>query len=134
MPAAAGAAGAICAFVCRAWAARSDTSDRFTPSDMTRLRALVGFHAVSARMRHDASTVAEIYVDGARHDARMRRLIAQIEAAGIPLLPVDTRRPDGLSGHASHQGVVAMATPIVMATSLDDLLDALPAGVAPLLL
>jgi 23S rRNA (guanosine2251-2'-O)-methyltransferase len=101
---------------------------------VTRLRALVGFHAVSARMRHDASTVAEVYVDGARHDARMRRLIAQIEEAGVRLIPVDTRRLDGLSGHASHQGVVAMATPIAMATSLDDLLDGLPKGVEPLLL
>jgi len=85
-------------------------------------------------MRHQASTVAEVYVDGARHDARMRRLIAQIEDAGIRLIPVDTRRLDGLCGHASHQGVVAMAAPMVMATSLDDLLDGLPTGVAPLLL
>jgi 23S rRNA (guanosine2251-2'-O)-methyltransferase len=101
---------------------------------MARLRALHGFHAIAARLRHDASTISEVYVDAARHDARMKSLIARVEEAGIRLMPVDARRLDGLSGHAPHQGVVAMAAPMQMATSLDDVLDALAPGVAPLLL
>jgi 23S rRNA (guanosine2251-2'-O)-methyltransferase len=99
-----------------------------------RLRPLFGFHAVAARLRHDPSTIGEVYVDASRHDARMRRLVEQVEAAGVRLIAVDGKRLDGLCGHAPHQGVVAMAEAIVMATSLDDVLDRLAPGVAPLLL
>jgi 23S rRNA (guanosine2251-2'-O)-methyltransferase len=99
-----------------------------------RLRALHGFHAVAARLRHDATSVAEVYVDASRRDARMRTLTAQVESLGIRLIPVDAKRLDGLAGHAPHQGVVAMAEPMAVATSLDDVLDALPGHEPPLLL
>jgi 23S rRNA (guanosine2251-2'-O)-methyltransferase len=101
---------------------------------VARLRALHGFHAISARLRHDASSIKELYVDAGRHDARLRSLIARASETGIRTIPVDTRRLDGLSGNAPHQGVVAMAEEIKVATSLDDVLDALPAGAVPLLL
>ncbi len=101
---------------------------------MGRLRALHGFHAVAARLRHDATSVAEVYVDASRRDARMRTLTAQVESLGIRLIPVDAKRLDGLAGHAPHQGVVAMAEPMAVATSLDDVLDALPGHEPPLLL
>ena len=101
---------------------------------MARLRPLHGFHAIAARLRHDASSIKELYVDGARHDARMKSLIARADECGVRSIPVDVRRLDGLSGHAPHQGVVAMAEALTVATSLDDVLDALPAGSAPLLL
>ncbi len=101
---------------------------------MARSRPLFGFHAVAARLRHDASTIDELYVDAARRDARMRTLLTRAEEAGVRTIPVDGRRLDGLSGGASHQGVVAIARPLRVATSLDDVLDALPTGVAPLLL
>jgi 23S rRNA (guanosine2251-2'-O)-methyltransferase len=101
---------------------------------MARLRPLHGFHAVAARLRHDASSVRELYVDANRRDARMRDLLARAEAAGVRTIPVDTHRLDGLSGRAPHQGVVAMADEIKAATSLDDVLDAVPAGRPPLLL
>src|SRR4051794_39538692 len=91
---------------------------------MARLRPLHGFHAVGARLRHDASTVHELYVDATRRDARMRDLVARAEAAGVRVMPVDGDRLDGLSGRAPHQGVVAMATPMAAVTSLDDVLDA----------
>ena len=101
---------------------------------MPRLRALHGFHAVAARLRHDATSVSEVYVDASRRDARMRTLTAQVESLGIRLIVVDAKRLDGLAGHAPHQGVVAMAEPMAVATSLDDLLDALPGNEVPLLL
>ena len=101
---------------------------------MARLRALHGFHAIAARLRHDASSIRELYVDASRHDARMRSFIARATAAGVRSLPVDARRLDGLSGHAPHQGVVAMADEIRIATSLDDVLDELGSDVVPLLL
>jgi 23S rRNA (guanosine2251-2'-O)-methyltransferase len=101
---------------------------------MARLRPLHGFHAVAARIRHDASSIKEVYVDAARRDARMRTLTTRIEELGIRLITVDAKRLDGLSGHAPHQGVVAMAEPIQMATSLDDVLDDLGRDAIPLLL
>ncbi len=101
---------------------------------MPRPRALFGFHAVSARLRHDASSVRELYVDAQRRDARMKSLIARAEEAGVQAIVVDNHRLDGLCGHAPHQGVVALADEIRLAASLDDLLDALEPDQAPLLL
>lgn len=101
---------------------------------MPRLRPLFGFHAVSARLRHDAASVRELYVDAERRDARMKSLITRAGEAGIEAIGVDHRRLDGLCGHAPHQGVVALAEEIRLAASLDDLLDALDPGQTPLLL
>jgi 23S rRNA (guanosine2251-2'-O)-methyltransferase len=101
---------------------------------MARRHALHGFHAVSARLRHAPGSVREVYVDASRRDARMRTLIDRIEALGLSVMRVDAQRLDGLSGHAPHQGVVATADELVMPTSLDDVLDAIPSGVPPLLL
>ena len=101
---------------------------------MARTRALFGFHAVSARLRHDAASVRELYVDAARRDARMRSLIARADESGIKAIVVDAHRLDGMCGHAPHQGVVALADEIRLAASLDDLLDALAPGHVPLLL
>ena len=101
---------------------------------MARLRALFGFHAVSARLRHDAASVRELYVDLQRRDARMKSLIARAQEAGVKAIGVDTHRLDGLSGHAPHQGVVALADEIRLAVSLDDLLDALTPDRIPVLL
>ena len=101
---------------------------------MARARTLIGFHAVSARLRHDAASVRELYVDAQRRDARMKSLIARAEEAGVKAIVVDSHRLDGLSGHAPHQGVVALADEIRLAASLDDLLDALLPDQIPLLL
>ena len=101
---------------------------------MARTRALFGFHAVSARLRHDAASVRELYVDATRRDARMRSLIARADESGIKAIVVDAHRLDGMCGHAPHQGVVALADEIRLAASLDDLLDALAPGHVPLLL
>ncbi len=101
---------------------------------MARPRALFGFHAVSARLRHDATSVRELYVDAQRRDARMKSLIARAEEAGVKPMVVDAHRLDGLCGHAPHQGVVALADEVRLAVSLDDLLDALAPDQVALLL
>lgn len=101
---------------------------------MARLRALHGFHAITSRLRHSPASVKELYYDASRHDARLRALIKQAGDLGLRPMPVDSRRLDGMSGQASHQGVVAMADEVKVATSLDDLLDDLSPGVQPLLL
>lgn len=99
---------------------------------MAQQRLLHGFHAVAARLRHDASSVREVYVEASRRDRRMQDFIRLAEGLGLKLHPVDAKRLDGLVGHNRHQGVAALADSIALTHSLDDLLDALQ--VPPLLL
>jgi 23S rRNA (guanosine2251-2'-O)-methyltransferase len=88
-------------------------------------RALFGFHAVIARLRSDASSVAEIYLDEDRKDARARDLAAAAEKAGLEVMRVPTKRLDGFYGGGRHQGVVAMVRETPARESLEDRLDAL---------
>jgi 23S rRNA (guanosine2251-2'-O)-methyltransferase len=82
---------------------------------------IFGFHAVASRLRHHADTIVEIYVQSARHDPRVRDLTSLAHARGVSVVPVDATRLQGLSGGASHQGVVARVAPVRLATSLEDL-------------
>jgi 23S rRNA (guanosine2251-2'-O)-methyltransferase len=86
---------------------------------------LFGFHAVTARLRHDASSVEEIYIDAGRHDRRMQELLRAAEAAKVRIIPVDDQRLDGMVGTRRHQGVVAKAGELSLARNLDELLDAI---------
>lgn len=86
-------------------------------------RLIFGFHAVTARLRHDASSVDEIYVDAARHDRRMQELLRFAEAAKVRIIHVDDQRLDGMAGTRRHQGVVAKAGELSLARNLDELLD-----------
>lgn len=95
-------------------------------------RLLHGFHAVAARIRHDARSVREVYVEASRRDRRMQDFIRSVEAAGLKAILVDSKRLDGIVGHTRHQGVAATADDIPLTHSLDDLLDALTE--APLIL
>jgi 23S rRNA (guanosine2251-2'-O)-methyltransferase len=86
---------------------------------------LFGFHAVTARLRHDASTVEELYIDAGRHDRRMQELLRAAEAAKVRIIPVDDQRLDGMVGTRRHQGVVAKAGELSLARNLEELLDAI---------
>jgi 23S rRNA (guanosine2251-2'-O)-methyltransferase len=88
-------------------------------------RLLAGFHAVTARLRHQPGSVREIYVDLRRHDARLRDLTALAEARGVRIVAVDEARLEGLAGGARHQGVVAKVAVSAHPEDLDDLLKAL---------
>jgi tRNA G18 (ribose-2'-O)-methylase SpoU len=44
---------------------------------------IFGFHAVTSRIRHEASSVEEIYVDSGRSDRRMQELLHAAKSAGI---------------------------------------------------
>ncbi|HEY4541865.1 MAG TPA: 23S rRNA (guanosine(2251)-2'-O)-methyltransferase RlmB [Noviherbaspirillum sp.] len=87
-------------------------------------KLLFGFHAVTARMRHEAASVEEIYVDAGRQDRRMHDLLRAAEAAKVRIIPVDGGRLDGMAGTRRHQGVVAKAGELSLARNLDELLDA----------
>ena len=88
-------------------------------------KTLIGFHAVTARLRQKPDTVSEIYVDSERSDARAKDLRALAKQHGIRLIPVDAKRLDGMSGGARHQGVVAQAQPIDMPQFIEDALEGL---------
>jgi len=84
---------------------------------------IFGFHAVTARLRHDASTVEEIYVDASRHDRRMGDLLRAAKAANVRIIQADDQRLDAMVGTRRHQGVVARAGELSLARNLAELLD-----------
>ncbi len=86
-------------------------------------RVVFGFHAVLSRLRADASSVLEIFLDETRNDARARDLASTAERAGVRLLRVPTRRLDGFYGGGRHQGVVARVEIKSAADTVDELLS-----------
>ncbi len=85
-----------------------------------------------ARLRADAASVTEIYLDENRKDARAQDLVIVAQKAGVALMRVPTKRLDGFYGGGRHQGVVAMAFEKPAREGLEDLLDSVKE--APLLL
>ncbi|WP_338848163.1 23S rRNA (guanosine(2251)-2'-O)-methyltransferase RlmB [Massilia sp. W12] len=84
---------------------------------------IFGFHAVTSRLRHAASSIEEIYVEAQRQDRRMLDLLAQAKAAGVRVIMAEGVRLDQMVGTRRHQGVVANAEPLSLARNLDELLD-----------
>ena len=72
-------------------------------------KMIFGFHAVTSRIRHEASSVEEIYVDNDRSDRRMQELIHAAKSAGIRIIQADDQRLSNIVGTRRHQGVVAKA-------------------------
>ena len=87
-------------------------------------KMIFGFHAVTARLRHEASSVEEIYVDTARHDQRMKDLLKAAGAVKVRIIQADDQRLSNMVGTRRHQGVVAKAGEVSLARNLDELLDA----------
>jgi 23S rRNA (guanosine2251-2'-O)-methyltransferase len=88
-------------------------------------KMIFGFHAVNSRIRHEASSVEEIYVDSDRSDRRMQDLLHAAKAAGIRIIQADDQRLSNIVGTRRHQGVVAKAGELSLARNLDELLDAI---------
>jgi 23S rRNA (guanosine2251-2'-O)-methyltransferase len=86
---------------------------------------IFGFHAVTARLRHEASSVEEIYIDAERHDRRMQELLRTAKAANVRIIQADDQRLGNMVGTRRHQGVVAKAGELSLARNLDELLDAI---------
>lgn len=101
---------------------------------MSATRIIYGFHAVTARLRQDAAGIQEIYLDAARHDARMRDLTALAGSNNVRTIAADTARLDGLAGIHRHQGVVARVAATELAQDIDEVLDAVEATQKPALL
>ena len=92
---------------------------------MSEFRVIYGFHAVTSRLRSAPDGVREIYFDAARKDVRGADLLELAKTRKVRVMTVDTRRLDGLSGNASHQGVAASVTAVKLATHIDDVLETL---------
>jgi 23S rRNA (guanosine2251-2'-O)-methyltransferase len=88
-------------------------------------KLIFGFHAVTARLRHESSSVEEIYIDAERHDRRMQDLIRVAKDANIRIIHADDHRLSSMVGTRRHQGVVCKAGALSLARNLDELLDAI---------
>lgn len=100
--------------------AQRDGSESSAGADQ---QVLAGFHAVAGRLKHAPGSIAALYVDGERHDGRMRQLLARAEDAGVRVIAADAHRLQGLAGVVPHQGVVAVcATTTRTAVDFEDLL------------
>jgi 23S rRNA (guanosine2251-2'-O)-methyltransferase len=86
-------------------------------------KILFGFHAVTARIRHDANTVEALYVDASRKDKRMQEMLRLAKERGVRVAEADENRLFRLAGTRHHQGVVAQAKRLSLAHNLDELLD-----------
>src|SRR6059058_1060618 len=89
------------------------------------MKTLAGFHAVTARLRQRPETVNEIYIDSTRNDGRAKDLKELAKRLQVRVMPVDSKRLDGMSGGARHQGVVAQAEDVDMPKFIEDVLDGL---------
>jgi len=89
---------------------------------MSESQILIGFHAVTSRLRSRPDSIRELYVDGARRDGRARDLLARAQAAGVRVIEADAARLEKLAGTGKHQGVVARAAEVLLETNLDDIL------------
>jgi 23S rRNA (guanosine2251-2'-O)-methyltransferase len=92
---------------------------------MSASRLIYGFHAVTAKLRHDPGAVKEIVIDAARQDARARDLLRHAELQGVRVIAADGKRLDGMLPGARHQGVVARVEGGRQVAHLDDVLDTL---------
>ncbi len=92
---------------------------------MAESRIIHGFHAVTARIRQNADSILEIYVDTNRRDPRAKELLKLAETNGLRIIQVDSKRLDGMAGHARHQGVAARVNATQKVQHLDDVLDTL---------
>src|ERR1035438_2977217 len=92
---------------------------------MAETRIIHGFHAVISRIRQNADGVSELYVDSQRRDPRARDLLKLAETHAVRVVPVDSKRLDGMTGNTRHQGVAAKVDAAQRVQHLDDVLDTL---------
>jgi len=86
---------------------------------------LIGFHAVTARLRQHPQSVRAIYVDARRRDQRARELLDRAAQAAVAVHSADSARLHAMAGSDRHQGVVAIVDGALPRQELDDVLDKL---------
>ncbi len=88
-------------------------------------KVLTGFHAVTSRLRQAPASVSEIYIDAERADARARDLRELAKRLNVRVIPVDSKRLDGMAAGVRHQGVVAQASTLEVPKFIEDVLESL---------
>ena len=93
---------------------------------MSSARIIYGFHAVLSRIRQNAESIQELYVDKDRVDARMKDLLTLASEKNLRVMTLEKARLDGMAAHGRHQGVLAKVvdTPIPY-LDIHDVLEAL---------
>jgi len=84
---------------------------------------IVGRNPVREALRGRKRRLHRLLVAAGVHEAGLYEIVRAAEEQEIPVERVERRRLDQLAGSVSHQGVVAVAEPLVP-FSLDDALDA----------
>lgn len=92
---------------------------------MSSLRFIFGFHAVTSRLRQNAASIREIFLDADRRDQRARDLAKLTETQGVRLIACDGARLAALACDARHQGVAARIDTTRSYVDIDDVLDTL---------
>ncbi|SEQ89502.1 23S rRNA (guanosine2251-2'-O)-methyltransferase [Nitrosomonas sp. Nm51] len=92
---------------------------------MAATRLIFGFHAVVSRLRQRPDSIREIYIDAGRSDQRTRNLTSLAESRQVRLIFCERDRLEKMAGGRRHQSVAAMIDQAALASSIDDILDAL---------
>lgn len=69
-------------------------------------RCVAGLHAAEAALQHGPERIITAWMDPARTDARLTRLLDQLRSLGIKPQPVNRSRLDSLAEGDHHQGLV----------------------------
>ncbi|HLR82457.1 MAG TPA: 23S rRNA (guanosine(2251)-2'-O)-methyltransferase RlmB [Paenalcaligenes sp.] len=86
---------------------------------------LLGFHAVRARMQQAPDTIVQVFYDAKRRDRRKQQLIDLLQQANVEITPTNKAELDSLAQGGRHQGIVAIAQQLTLATDVFTLLDEL---------
>ena len=100
---------------------------------MATQRLVYGFHGIAAVLRHCPDDVIRIYYDHHRQDARMQRLLLQLDDLQLPVMGVDSERLAQIASSRQHQGVVAQVK-TRSAGSFSDYLKTLDMSRQPILM
>ena len=92
---------------------------------MSGSRFIFGFHAITSRLRQNAASIREIFLDADRRDQRARDMLKLAETQGVRLIACDGARLAALAGDARHQGVAARIDTTRGYVDIDDVLDTL---------
>lgn len=86
-----------------------------------------GLHAVQAVLDKEAESISALWLEHARRDERVQKLIQRAKQAGIEIQRVDREQLTAMVGNEKHQGVVAAsaATPAGNEADLTRLLETL---------
>ncbi len=68
---------------------------------------IAGLHAVRTALKHGASSIVEVWVDGQRRDGRMKELLKLVKDTRVTLHKVDKQTIEKLVPGTNNQGVAA---------------------------